>query len=106
MKRYKIEWSPFALKCVNEIYFYISDKAKSDLPAENFIARLFERVEILETRPYVGQSEPHLEESGIDGRYLVEGDYKIIYRIEEDKISILDVFHTKQNPSKITRRAK
>lgn len=106
MKRFGIEWSPFALKNVYEIHAYIANEAKSEIPADKLISRFFERVEILATHPFVGQSEPALETTGLDGRYLVEGNYKIIYRIEKHKISILDVFHTKQNPEKIKRSQK
>ncbi len=106
MPRYKIRWIPFALKSLQEIHSYISFEAKSETPADKFILKLIYRTDALEIHPYIGQAEPMLEAIGQASRYLVESNYKIIYQVEESEVIITDVFHTKQNPIKLTKRGK
>lgn len=104
MPKYKVVWSQEAQKRLDEIHSYISGIAKSDRPADKFILKLIDKTILLGTFPFAGQTEPHFQAAGKARRYLVEGDYKIIYRIEADKVIITDVFHTKQNPDKLTGR--
>jgi toxin ParE1/3/4 len=42
-----------------------------------------------------------LSERKFEYRYLVQGNYKIIYRIEGNYIRIAVVFDTRQNPEKL-----
>ncbi len=104
MARYKVEWTPFASQCLSEIYFYISNREKSEVPADKFIRKLVERTDQLTTHPFTGQAEPHFDSAKKERRYLVEGNYKIISRIEKDTVVITDIFHTKLNPHKLTKR--
>lgn len=104
MAHYRVEWSSFAAQCLNEIHYYISSREKSTRPADRFIHKIIERTDILASHPFIGQSETALTEIGQNSRYLVEGNYKIIYQIEGNVITISDVFHTKQDPRKIVNR--
>jgi plasmid stabilization system protein ParE len=106
MPRYKLEWSVFALQSLNEIHYYIASREKSNTPADKFIQKIFEKTDLLVFNPFIGQSESALEEIGQTSRYLVEGSYKIIYQIEDKVVTITDIFHTKQDPRKIVKRAK
>jgi toxin ParE1/3/4 len=36
-------------------------------------------------------------------RYIVEGNYKIIYRLIDNEIYITDIFDCRQNPTKMKR---
>lgn len=51
--------------------------------------------------PYKGQIEDNLTHLGKGHRYLVEGNYKIIYRLEDDVIFITDIFDTRQDPERM-----
>lgn len=51
--------------------------------------------------PASGQLELNLEKLKQNHRYLVNGNYKIVYRINENEIIINDVFDTRQDPIKI-----
>jgi hypothetical protein len=42
-----------------------------------------------------------LKPLGKDHRYLVEGKYKIIYRVEGNVLYVEDVFDCRQNPTKM-----
>lgn len=64
------------------------------------------RVDQLQTQPESGQMEELLEHLNQNSRYLVEGNYKIIYQYSEGVVIITDVFHVKQNPVKIKKRKR
>lgn len=52
-------------------------------------------------QPFKGQKEPCLEHLGLDHRRLIQGHYKIIYRVIEEYIYITDVFDSRQDPEKM-----
>ncbi|MBT1696843.1 type II toxin-antitoxin system RelE/ParE family toxin [Fulvivirgaceae bacterium PWU4] len=101
-----ITWTPFALRCLDEIHYFISEEAGSPHPADRFVEKIFARTNQLKSHPESGQQDILLAERGLHCRYLVEGNYKIIYEYIESKmiIVIIDVFHTRQNPQKILNR--
>lgn len=106
MKRIKLFWTPFALKCLDEIKSYLVQESRSETIATSYICKLIERVEQLQNVPESGQEEELLKHLKQNSRYLIEGNYKIIYQYQNNKIIITDVFHVKQNPVKIINRSK
>ena len=52
--------------------------------------------------PFLGQKEELLSSRKENFRYLVEGNYKIIYWIDDEVIRIVSIFDTRQNPEKLT----
>lgn len=88
----KILWSPLAVDRVAEIAEYISQD--SPVAAENWINTVFKKVEGLKEFPKSGRIVP--ETDGRTIRELIYGNYRIIYRIEEQRLSILTVRHGKQ----------
>ena len=44
---------------------------------------------------------PDLETLKENHRYLVNGNYKLIYRVSHNEVIINDVFDARQNPAKI-----
>ena len=106
MKKNKIFWTPFALKALGEIVDYIEKESKSKNIAEKYLHKLICRVDQLEDFSESGVIEPLLEYLNLNSRFLIEGNYKIIYQYQNHQIIITDVFHVKQNPIKITKRNK
>lgn len=104
MSAYKIQWTPFSLTCLDEIFDYIRSKAKSSAPAKKVVSNIIKRTEQLQSHPLSGNTELLLIETGQGSRYIVEGNYKIIYQIEDNNVIITDVFHVKQNPKKVLKR--
>ncbi len=88
----RIVWSPLAMDRASEIAEYIA----SDNPsaAENWINTIFIKVEGLEISPEIGRIVPELNNRQI--RELIYGNYRIIYRIETEQVSILTIRHGKQ----------
>ena len=88
----KILWSPLAIDRASEIAEYIAQ----DNPdaAESWINTVFEKVEHLKEFPESGRIVPETDNMTI--RELLYGNYRIIYRVEEKKLSVLTVRHGKQ----------
>ena len=87
-----IVWSPLAVDRVSEIAAYIArDKP---LAAEKWVKTVFSKIEHLKSSPEIGRIVPEID----NGRFreLIYGNYRIIYRIELEQISILTVRHGKQ----------
>ena len=88
----KIIWSPLAVKRAVEIAEYIS----SDNPtaARKWIETVFSEVELLESSPKIGRIVPELNQK--DFREIILGNYRIIYRVEKESVSIVTVRHAQQ----------
>jgi toxin ParE1/3/4 len=106
MKIVKVYWTPFSLKCLDEIKIYLEQASQSETLANKYINKIIDRIEQLKIAPKSGQEEELLKHLKQNSRYLIEGNYKIIYQYKEDRVIITDVFHVKQNPIKIIKRNK
>jgi plasmid stabilization system protein ParE len=97
-----IIWSKFAKTQLKEIMNSYSVVAGIAV-AHRLVSKIINRVDILYNNPRAGQSEEFLEHYIEGFRYLVEGNYKIIYWINNDEIIISSVFDCRQNPVKMTK---
>ncbi len=87
-----IVWSPLAVDRASEIANYIAQDKPS--AAEKWIKTIFSKVEQLKISPEIGRIVPEIRNSQF--RDLIYGNYRIIYRIEVKRISILTIRHDKQ----------
>lgn len=88
----KIIWSPLAIERVNEIADYIARDSPG--AATKWVDRLFEKVQILRACPQSGRRVPECKRDDI--REIIFGNYRIIYRLETSRVSVLTVRHGKQ----------
>ncbi len=88
----KILWSPLAVDRVAEIAEYIAQD--NPVVAESWINTIFKKVEELKAFPESGRIVPETRNRAI--RELIYGNYRIIYRLEEKRLSVLTVRHGKQ----------
>jgi len=88
----KIIWSPLAVGRTTEIAEYIAQDNPS--AATKWVATLLDKVQLLKAAPKSGRIVPEIHSEDI--RELIYGNYRIIYRAEKSKISILTVRHGKQ----------
>jgi toxin ParE1/3/4 len=87
----EITWTPFALDDLQSIYDYIAQD--SPTYASRYIDKLVDRVDILIEYPEAGRIVPEFEDESI--RELIEGSYRIIYKIKSfDEIGVLRVHHS------------
>ena len=73
---------------------YIYDYVAKDSPkfADRLMDKIIERVDVLEHHPKIGRKVPEFDNEQI--RELIEGNYRIIYRIEsDDQLGIARVHH-------------
>ena len=90
----KIIWTRSSLRDLQQIHAYISEDSK--FYADRFVKRLVTRVDILEDFPLTGRMIPEMEDETL--RELIEGNYRIFYKIEKrNGISILRVHHAAKN---------
>ena len=88
----KIIWSPLAVDRLSEIAAYIAQE--NPAAAEKWVDAVFRKVKDLQSFPESGRIVPETESRAI--RELIYGNYRIIYRLEEKRISVLTVRHGKQ----------
>ncbi len=88
----KIIWSPLAVERTSEIAEYITIDNPSAAVA--WVEKVFEKVDLLKLSPQIGREVPEICRKEI--REIIFGNYRIIYRIEKTKISILTIRHGKQ----------
>ncbi|HPK10591.1 MAG TPA: type II toxin-antitoxin system RelE/ParE family toxin [Saprospiraceae bacterium] len=87
----KIVWTDLAVNELKAIFDYISKDSKKY--AANQIYRIKSRTTILKTNPLAGRIVPELEIEAI--REVIEGNFRIIYRVLDEKsIEILTVHHS------------
>ena len=106
MLKIKLYWTPFAAESLKEIREYIVKETYSEEIAERYINKLIDRTDQLKDFPNSGQEEKLLKLIKQNSRYLVEGNYKIIYQYQDNTVIITDVFNAKQYPAKIIKRNK
>ena len=87
-----IIWSPLAVDRASEIAGYIAQDKPS--AAEKWIKIVFSKVEQLKSSPEIGRIVPEIRNNQF--REIIYGNYRIIYRIEAEQISILTIRHGKQ----------
>lgn len=88
----KIIWSPLAVDRASEIAEYIA--RDNPTAAENWVNAIFTHVEQLKKFPESGRNVPEINNYFF--RELIYGNYRIVYRIEENRVSILTIRHGKQ----------
>ena len=85
----KVIWTDFAIEDLRLIHDYISKDSKRY--ADRFLEKLLERVDQLESFPKSGRVVPEFNIDSI--RELIEGNYRIVYKISTTQIAILRVHH-------------
>lgn len=98
----KVLWTDTAINQLEQIFYYYSHEA-SPRVATNLTQRIIDKTLILENFPRIGQRENLLTEREREYRYLVEGNYKIIYWVETEFVKIASVFDCRQNPVKMLK---
>ena len=95
----KIIWTDFASNTLAEIYKYYKEVA-GETVAGKIKTNIFSTTRHLEKHPHSGQVEKTLEKLEEGHRYLVTGNFKIIYKGVKEGILITDIFDTRQDPVK------
>lgn len=89
---YEIEWSPRAIEDVEAIAFYIA--ADSTAYASAVVKKIIDTTRNLSRFPFAGRVVPEFDDENIREKFAYS--YRIIYRIQEEKITIAAVIHGKR----------
>ena len=96
----KIFWTDFASEMLIEIFDYYKQNINTQT-ARKIKLSIFQSTKQLISNPKSGQIEECLKHLSSNHRYLVCGNYKIIYREVKEGILITDVFDSRQQPEKL-----
>jgi toxin ParE1/3/4 len=86
----KIIWTLQAIEDLKNIHDYIAVESK--VYANSMVAKIMTRVHQLERFPESGKIVPEFEQKTI--KELIEGNYRIIYKIHPNHIGIVRVHHS------------
>lgn len=90
----KIVWTRQSADELKGIFDYIAKDSRRY--AENQVKRIKEKTQVLKTQPESGRIVPELEIEQI--RELIEGNYRIVYRlIEKNRVEILTIHHSSRD---------
>ena len=98
----EVIWSNFADNVLSKIFSYYKITVSTSV-AKRITIGIVEETIRLSSHPYIGQTEPLLEDYPEDFRYDIYKHYTIIYLVNPDQnqIEIIHVFDVRQNPEKI-----
>jgi plasmid stabilization system protein ParE len=100
----KIIWSSLAKSRLKQVYEYYAEKVSVKV-AKNITQNILDSIRLLKKNPQLGKVEetPKGIESYQELRCLVEGDYKIVYRVMDmyDYIDLVTIFYTFRDPDKM-----
>ncbi len=87
----KIVWTELSISDLKEVYDYISED--SFRYAFLTTSKIYQRVQILIESPFSGRIVPEFDDKLV--RELIEGNYRIIYRVKNDyQIDVLRIYHS------------
>lgn len=93
-------WSDSAIEELHDIYAYFSQKAGKKI-ADKITNAIVDLSIMLEESPQIGQTEEILSHLNKEIRYLISGNYKIVYLVDGNIITIATVFDCRQDPHKL-----
>jgi addiction module RelE/StbE family toxin len=92
----QVKWTKLSVEDLKGIFDYISRDSIKYAKIE--IIKLKLRTNILKTHPYAGKGVPEIENKVY--RELIEGNYRIIYKIVDEKtIHIITIHHSSRDLS-------
>lgn len=86
----KIIWSDLAIDDLKNIHEYIAKDSK--IYADNLIVKLISKIDQLESFPKSGRIVPEFNSDII--RELIDGNYRIIYRVSEYSVGKARIHHS------------
>lgn len=101
----KVLWTDTAEQQLLEIFNYYTETVSINV-AKKIVDEIVDETIYLEKHPNAGQEEILLKKRKFSYRYIVKGNYKIIYWIEGEVVNIATVFDCRQNPKKLKRKIK
>lgn len=92
-------WTQEALERLEDIQYYLAVQEKAPQAARDTLDRIFAREPQIQEMPLSGRVVPDYKIANL--RELLEGSYRIIYLIQNNRILIVSVMHQSRLLSKV-----
>jgi len=92
-----------AERSLNHIYQYFLEEVSPEV-AVKIVDRVLDRIELLEENYQRGRLVEELRLLNQGHRYVIEGPFKIIYKVIDASVFVTDIFSMYQNPERIIQR--
>jgi len=103
----KVEFTEESLNSLREVRAFLSDaQGLSQEKVEQITTVLLDKSEELVSFPNQGQNEEYLDHLGLNHKRIIVNHCKIIYRVIDETIYITDFFDTRQDPKRLSVRAR
>jgi plasmid stabilization system protein ParE len=99
VKKIQVIWTDESLSDLEVIYDFITERSPES--AKKVIQSILSRTHQLEIFPQSGSPQKTELMANREYRYLVEGNYKIIYSLDDKVLYVEAVVDTRQNPTKL-----
>ena len=87
-----IRWSPEAIEDLESIADYIS--RDSDYYARSVISKFMDTIRRISEQPFIGRVLPKIEKEEIRESFVY--NYRLIYRIKNNTITVIAIIHGKR----------
>ena len=95
-KKYKVEWAAVAEVDLKQIIDYIAINRPGN--ALQILEKIRHKASALYTLPERGRIVPELQGQGINMyRKLIEGPWRIVYRMSDTTVYVLSIIDSRQN---------
>lgn len=95
----RIIWSRQADRVFNEILKYYIDRNGSKVYSRKLNQEILNMISLLSKQPFLG-----IKTENKNIRVFIKGNYKIFYQIDNEKLVILLVWDSRQDPESIIER--
>jgi plasmid stabilization system protein ParE len=92
----RIVWNKRALEKFDEIVDYLGENF-SEKAASNFVRKVFDRLDILSRYPEIGRKSKKNKNIQF---HKIDKNRDLYYRVDGEKLIIVYIFDTRQNPEK------
>jgi len=89
----KVQFTKFAKKALDKVYEWHKERGAGKA-GRKIRAAILRKAMMLKEHPYLGQEEELLKDLELGHRYIVEGNYKIVYFIADKLSSSAELFDT------------
>ena len=94
MKKVQVVWTEESLSDLEVIYDFVAEQSLKS--AKKIIRKILSRTRQLETFPHSGSPQKTNIEAIKEYRYLLEGNYKIIYSLKDNELYVEAIIDTRQ----------
>ncbi len=101
---FEVFWSRDAEENLKSIYEHIKEDSQKN--ADRVVAEIIAHSKALNFSPFRYQECAELPTKTKIYRKVTYRPYKIIYRVKANRVEVLSVFHSSQNPKKLSRLKK